>query len=108
MLLVKSVEVINVRPGSYCTVDCLDDVIQGRRFINANGDEICIGMAKEVQTAIGLPLECYEKLSATIDRKNSTINEYQRSLTYVIQRLNRYRTMGLLERIRFLFRGGTY
>jgi hypothetical protein len=36
--------------------------IKGKRFINNQGQTVCIGMSKQVQEAIGLPFEALDNL----------------------------------------------
>lgn len=74
------------------------EIIQGRRFITRNGREFVIGMAKDVQEILKVPLDEFDNLSLkidklrtanlvqqlTINRLNATLHTYEKSLYHRI------------------------
>lgn len=79
-------------------VEITTELITGRRFVNANGEEVCVGMSKQVQKYIGLPFEVYENLQNNIkyERKQTKIQRYK---------LDRVKSMTFWHRIKYAFTG---
>ena len=71
------------------------EMIEGRVFRNSFGREICIGMRKEVQDALGLPFEAFEGLRSQVEQKNLIVNE-------LLSRLENIRNMGFWDRFKGL------
>ena len=83
MLLVKSIEVVEVdreqveityyekqRARGYCPTEEIEEiesfrreVVQGRRFVNACGREINIGLSSDAEKALGLPFSIFEDMA---------------------------------------------
>lgn len=87
MILVKNIEV-EVVPQDIIQIRQMDETniykpfervqeemkilveqVRGQRFINARGQEFCIGMSKKVRDAIGLPFEAYDNLQKEVWQK---------------------------------------
>jgi hypothetical protein len=72
------------------------EVIRGRRFTNTKGEQVIIGMTKEVQDTIGLSFEAFENMEKERDIMNSVQKETLKSL-------KKYSDAGFLKRLRYLF-----
>ena len=78
------------------------ETIIGQRFKNSYGTDVVIGMSEQVQKALGLPFDYFEKMQDTI-----TCLEYdKRNLKYNIEKLEKnlteYKTMTFWKRLKFL------
>lgn len=63
------------------------EIVKGKRFVNNSGDELCIGMKKDVQKLIGLPFSVYDDLRKESDElfiKNSELMEKNHQLKMTI------------------------
>lgn len=74
------------------------EMIRGRVFINANRQEFCIGMPKEVQDAIGLPMEAFNNMSNVLDR----LQRYSTEQTILI---NSFKNAKWWKRLKYFFTG---
>ena len=54
------------------------ETIEGRIFVNSNGLELCIGMSKQVQDAIGLPFKAFEDAEKVLNRRWDDIMDLKR------------------------------
>lgn len=59
----------------YEPVEVTREMIEGKVFKSVDGREICIGMSKQVQDAIGLPLEVFDNLMSIIRDQHTQINQ---------------------------------
>ena len=125
MIVIKSIEVIEV-PGdildyypqrqmvaAFDAKSCrpyekMLKRVEGRRFVNARGEEFCIGWAEEVEEAVGLPFEIFENMSKDLEEfRMESINQ--------VGQINRYQKYiselgraGFFKRLKNLFTGYTY
>jgi len=81
------------------------DMVKGRVFKNADGEEICISMNNDAQKAVGLPFETFDKMSTTIDDNEDTIDKLDKLYDEAFESLLSYETMSLWGRIKFIFKG---
>ena len=58
------------------------DLVNGQRFVNADGQEVTIGLSKRVQELIGLPFAVFENQQNVISELRSQIQESQRELEH--------------------------
>ena len=118
MICIKSIEVIEVERDDveiayqmwpddhYFLPDATEPVaakfitetVRGRRFRNIDGKEVCIGMTKQVQDAVGLPFEAFENMEKEI----SNLYEEVGNLRLAISML---RGTGFWGRLKWLFGG---
>lgn len=92
--------------GHATHVEYKTEYVRGERFINARGEEICIGMTERVQRAIGLPFEAFKnqnKRLNDIQKNNNQLRQQNESLKL---ELNMFRNMNFREKIKFLFKRG--
>lgn len=123
MICIKSIEVIEVErddvevahfrwPDGYfetgdyesspMTADLTYEMVRGRVFRNANGQEVCIGMSKQVQDAIGLPFAVFENMEKKIGDLQLARDTTKFKLDRLCCRLN---NTGFWGRLKWLFRG---
>lgn len=138
MKLIKSVEIINV-PDEYDNCykiwhlqnhidhmlkNCnpMDEIakediklymkyVRGERFVNHYGEEVYIGMTKEVRETIGIPLEVSENQRKEIDKQDTIIFKLKNEL---VENNLKYKTledkiynMNFFDRLKFLFKKWT-
>ncbi len=87
----------------YIPPEITTEMVRGRRFVNIRGEEVCIGMSKQVQQAIGLPFEVYDVMENNITffrKRNQNLESKNFSL---LKRIEWHQTMGFLGRVKFLF-----
>jgi len=80
------------------------EIIRGRDFV-FRGERYCLGMSEQVQKAIGLPMECFDKMEkdlAIADQRTRNL-EYQTG--ELSKQLGEYKTMGFWRRFKALFTG---
>lgn len=121
MIVIKNVEVIEVpdhdravieyftaqpvNEGCSVALPFVKEMVQGRIYINAKGEEVCIGMARKVQDTIGLPFGALENLRRrceSLERQNKSLWD---DLRDVRAKLLQYKSMGFWGRLKFLFTG---
>ena len=76
----------------------VNELVCGRRFVNVNGVEICIGMAEEHQNLLGLPFEVFNNMETEISELNFIIGNQNKTLSD-------FRSMSLWNRIKGIFFG---
>lgn len=79
------------------------EVVHGRRFINADGEEFCIGMSKKAETALGLPFEVIENQQNEINVQRTRIAQLRGYYADTLEKLEEFRTMSFWSRVKFLF-----
>jgi len=114
------------------------EMVRGRRFVNCRREEVVIGMTKEVQDFIGLPMEAFENMGGcdlyqALEKYDKEKKEHMRdnkdnekafrqfskdmnnNLDKVIDRChnliverNRLHNMGFWYRLKFLFIGSKF
>lgn len=89
---------IDDKDGYLKTVEISREQIQGRSFRNRYNEDVVIGLSKEVQEALGLPMEAFDSMSQTISDQRNTIWDLKSKLVNVNQ-------MTLWQRIKFVFKG---
>lgn len=72
------------------------EMIQGRVYRDSVGREICIGMTREVQEAIGLPLEAWKRLVEEHEQKRLRIND-------LWERIENIKSLSFWDRLKCLF-----
>jgi hypothetical protein len=138
MLIVKNIEVENVDEDACIIIPQQDsffsaqfvgamdsyspeamhvtrEQIIGEKFINENGDIVCIGMTKQAQEAIGLPMKSFKNMNKMLaDYKIKIYNMGQdhsatsKFLHETLSELRGFKNMTFLQRLIFLFKGGKY
>lgn len=104
-------KLLGINPAEYHRqVDLAEEEIRGEKFVNNNGEIICIGMSKQVQEAIGLPMEVFRKLSehnshlfernTRLSRENEKISVDYDALLSVNKAIF---SAGFFKRLQFLF-----
>jgi len=83
-------------------IKVLYEMVRGRRFINHDGKEVCIGMTKQVQDAIGLPFAVFENMEKKIGDLQLARDTTKFKLDRLCCRLN---NTGFWGRLKWLFRG---
>lgn len=124
MIFVEDVKVREVC-GSYCSVSRLVNPasveltheplfeiehINGERFVNARGETVCIGMAKQVRDAIGLPFESFSNMNKELDSLRASfashvrqIKDLSATLAVSTTKLDAASSASLWKRIRYVF-----
>lgn len=129
MLVVKSIEVVEVntdvffvrRPrgiDKYPTSaggmvalrdEQVVDMVKGRRFINQNGNEFCIGMTRQAQTALGVPFEAIDTMKLALEEAAAQLRtsrkdaEQQRAKVAVLE--NKINGARFWNRLKYLLTG---
>ena len=92
---------------AYIPPEITTEMVRGRRFVNHQGEEVCIGMSEQVQQAIGLPFEVYDNMQSSISFlekrcQNLNIeNFHQRNRIRFME--ERFQSINLWGRIKFVF-----
>lgn len=95
------------------------EVVEAEVFINSRREQVIVGISKEAQRALGIPMETIQDMHNTIEQLNHKITRYQhdfiritREHQFVVSDLelakNRKQLVesaGLWKRIKFLFTG---
>lgn len=95
------------------------EVVEAQVFINSRGEELIVGISKEVQRALGIPMETIQDMHNTIDQLQHKINRMNRDfiamtrehgrvckqLDIANKRKQLVESAGLWKRIKFLFTG---
>jgi len=83
------------------------EMIRGRRFVNHQGEEVCIGMSKQVQEAIGLPFEVYDNMQSSISFLEKRCQNLNNENFWLRNRIGfmeeRFQSINLWGRIKFVF-----
>ena len=126
MILVKSIEIMEVSDNfvyeiyekmgnphiSYNERESLEtklkltrEIIKGQRFINKRGESVYIGMTKEVQDILGLPLHVFNDLTnfnRNLQKRLDNVIKYKKDLELKIKNIE---NTGFLRRLKYLFTG---
>ncbi len=124
MICIKSIEIIEVEENwmravfyedvPYVKIDhgnkaisvkALEELITGKIFVNCRGEEVCIGMSKQVQDLIGLPFEVMDKLlveNAKLVNKEFELTDQRNKL---INKLDSIEKLSFWQRLKMLFIG---
>lgn len=124
MLFVKKIEVVEVDRDRVENIICdregiraydpdiryveetfKTEIVDGQRFVNYRGQEICIGMTAAAREALGLPFEIYEDMESRLFDANIEIKKrliIQRRLEH---RLDTIKKMSWWERFNRLWIG---
>jgi len=88
------------------------EFIVGRTFIDAQGNEICIGLSKQARGVLGLPVKCFSDLQSRVHelenhkaRLINTSNELCGALSEARTELNKIDRLTFRQRLKFLFTG---
>ena len=81
----------------------LVEQVSGKKFINARGQEFCIGMTKQVQEAIGLPFKVYDNLQKEVNALRKINERIESELNQVTYYANLFRIANFYKRIKYLF-----
>jgi len=84
----------------------LSEIVYGKRFYNKYNQIVCIGMTKEVQDAIGLPMETFQFLT-NFNRDlqthlNAKIKEVE-TLQSVEKQVKEIKNASFIKRLKYLF-----
>lgn len=125
MLLIKSVEVQEIlgdqaqvivdRPKVSAYVDYREmsaeektiktETVRGTRFYDMHGNEVCIGMTKEVEKALKLPFAVYYNMSNAVNSKERELDQ-QKDVSHRLRyRLETIKGMSFWERLNRVFVG---
>lgn len=80
------------------------EIIEGRRFVNANGKEFCVGMSKQVQDAIGIPFEAFEDMSNTVGENCIEITKLYAETVTLKRELKQHKEAGFWKRLKYLLK----
>lgn len=136
MILVKSVEIEHVYGREAQLAICQpinspwhnDDpsglhhtveVVQAQVFINSRGEKVIVGLSKEVQLMLGLPMEAFQDMSKRISQLQYEVTKYQDKYLKVARwygdkvcecnvadaRIRDIKKANFWKRIKFLFTG---
>lgn len=105
-----SARVVGSDPVQYSPVE--EEMVHGKMFVNHFGKRVCIGMTRQVQEAIGLPLEVFQKQRDLIASDRATIADLQhetedlrRAAQQAQRDLDAFRTAGLWSRLKYAVTG---
>ena len=89
-----------------------DEVIRGEIYINNRGEEVCIGVSKEVQDILGFPLRKFDSMRSEIKRLENhyaklrtNYDKAENALLKTQWELNMLKSLTFWKRIRFVLRG---
>ena len=126
MLLVESVKVRLVRgdqtsivtqrpivgvfdPSAVMEETVKTEVVYGRRFVDASGEEFCIGLTKEVEDTLKLPFDVYENMERRLYFAHNDLvrsnNRHQVKQKRLENRLKAIKDMSFWERLNRVFVG---
>ena len=77
--------------------------VHGRTFINANGESVCIGMTKRVQSLLGLPFEVFDNMKNDLDMARITVAQLRDRNAALQKSMAGFKEAGLLKRLKYLF-----
>ena len=86
----------------YVPPEITTEMVLGRRYVNYQGEEVCIGMSKQAQDAIGLPFEVFDNMQNTINFLRKECDNLNASNFRLLKNINRYKSLDLFGRIKFL------
>lgn len=122
MILVESVKVRLVRgdqtnivtqrpvvgvydPSVIMEASVKTEVVRGRRFVDASGEEFCIGMTKEVEATLKLPFDIYEDMSSQVCQIRAILLREEKKTYRLENRLKAIKEMSFWERFSRVFVG---
>ena len=88
--------------GAVTSENIVTEVVEGKWYVNAHEDRVCIGMSKQVQDAIGLPMEAFENMAHDIKQMIMVIDELAIKLENELQRIESANKMTFWDRIKFI------
>ncbi len=115
MLVVKNIEVIEVDTNMLRvvhqeeydmaeeTVNITTEMIRGEHFTNARGERFCIGMSKQVEEAIGLPMKIFTNMSSEMETQRITIAQLRQRYATALAKIDKFKSMKLWGRIKNVF-----
>ena len=80
--------------------------IKGRRFINSNGEEVVIGMDKESQKLIGLPLDAFDSILEREQITRDILRQNRITMQLMVDRIDAFNKLGFFSRAKILLFGG--
>lgn len=111
MICVEDVKIVQVNNSSF-ELGSMDkqggahkESIHGRIFRNSRGEDICIGMTREVQITIGLPFEAFESQNKQIEDLSREVGRNRAQLVLSSLQLSIYEGAGFFQRLKYLFTG---
>ena len=96
-------ELLIKQPGKAVPAKVTPEMVFGRIFRTATGEEICIGMTGAVQKAIGLPFEAFDNLQNELEEAKNSYNIICRTLNQQNKKLFTLQNMSWWQRLIFLF-----
>lgn len=98
---------------AYEAVQSIEEIIHGKIFVNAHGDKVCIGMAKDVQAALGLPFEALSNMEVNLDKSNLSLSMARKDAARLeakfvakTEEIKTFHEASFLHRLRWAFLGG--
>lgn len=79
------------------------ELIHGKRFVNRQKQKVVIGLSKQVQEALGIPLEVISILESRIEYIEKTNKILRNSIAEERKVTTHYVTMPFFQRLKFLF-----
>jgi hypothetical protein len=80
------------------------EIIQGVRFKNKFGDEICIGIPEKIQGILGLPFSEFDSLRCRIEELTYERKKIAGELHHVTTELKQFKNMTFWQKVKFLFK----
>jgi hypothetical protein len=125
MIVIKKLDVVKVPDSFSYRVAHLSEQDYGKisyetvipqRFVDAYGREVLLGMTKEVEEILGLPMEVYQKQRNQIVRLEGDLKSLRREGSALVKQVSdltnrqyetngKLRAMSLWQRVRVLFGG---
>lgn len=100
---------INMSNDVFRCPDIETEIIRGRLFVNARGEEVCLGASEDIQKALGIPMEAFDNLRKEVEKATLKVfyleevkDEYRFELLALRKK---YKTMSFLNRLKFLLFG---
>lgn len=78
------------------------ETIYSRCFMNVDGQEVYIGMSKQVQEALGLPFDAFDSMSKRLRDNSDIINHLDGELASQKQTIKQHETMSFWNKIKFI------
>lgn len=88
--------------GKIKPLDVRQEVIKGKAFRNAEGEEVIIGMSNEAQELLGIPFQAFEDMRLWLEQ---TRRDLEGCLQDHIKYKQKVRQAGFWERLKYLFTG---
>ena len=81
------------------------EIVKGKGFVNNDGETIVLGATEKVQKILGLPFECFENMSRTIDNLKQECGFLQLRYRSTHIQLDNVMNAGFWRRLKWLFTG---